>query len=81
MLAGTPVVATDLPGVREPIRHTGMGRIVPPCQSDALADALIDVIRNRPSYIRPRADIAAQFDLEESLRQYERILSGDDDRR
>jgi hypothetical protein len=58
-----------------------MGRIVPPCQSDALADALIDVIRNRPSYIRPRADIAAQFDLEESLRQYERILSGDDDRR
>jgi glycosyltransferase involved in cell wall biosynthesis len=81
MLAGTPVVATDLPGVREPIRHTGMGRIVPPCEPDALADALIDVIRNRPSYVRPRADIAAQFDLEESLRQYERILSSDDDKR
>ena len=29
MLAGTPVVATDLPGVRQPVLTTGMGRIVP----------------------------------------------------
>lgn len=78
MLAGTPVVATDIPGVREPIRLTGMGRLVPPRQPEALATALIDVIRDRASYVRPRAEIAAQFDLEESLRQYERVLSSDD---
>jgi glycosyltransferase involved in cell wall biosynthesis len=79
MLAGTPVVATDLPGVREPIRSTGMGRLVPPRQPEALADALIDVIRNRPSYVRPREEVAAQFDVEESLRQYERIFSAGED--
>jgi glycosyltransferase involved in cell wall biosynthesis len=78
MLAGTPVVATDLPGVREPIRCTGMGRLVPPCQAEALADALIDVIRHRPSYVKPREAIAAQFDLEESLRQYEKVFSSDE---
>ena len=30
MSCGTPVVATDLPGVRMPVKMTGMGRIVPP---------------------------------------------------
>lgn len=78
MLAGTPVVATDLPGVREPIRRTGMGRLVPPRQPEALADALIDVLTHRPSYVKPREEIVAQFDLEGSLRQYERIFSGDE---
>jgi glycosyltransferase involved in cell wall biosynthesis len=75
MLAGTPVVATDLPGVREPIRRTGMGRLVPPHQPEALADALIDVIHHRPSYVKPREEIVAHFDLEDSLRQYEKIFS------
>jgi glycosyltransferase involved in cell wall biosynthesis len=75
MLAGTPVVATDIPGVREPIRRTGMGRLVPPRRPEALADALIDVIGNRPTYSRPRAEIAAQFDLENSLQLYEKIFA------
>ena len=40
MLSGTPVVATDLPGVREAVRRTGMGEIVPPRDPAALATAL-----------------------------------------
>jgi glycosyltransferase involved in cell wall biosynthesis len=74
MLCGTPVVATDLPGVREAVRRTGMGRIVPPRDPDALGAALLDVIRNRPSYVRPRAAVAAEFDLERSLREYEELF-------
>ena len=74
MLAGTPVVATDLPGVREAVRRTGMGKIVPPRDSDALAAALIEVLRARASYERPRADVAACFDLERSLREYEQLF-------
>src|SRR4029434_5447130 len=64
MLCGTPVVATDLPGVREPVRRTGMGRIVPPRDPDALAAALLEVIRDRASYVRPRPAVAAEFDVE-----------------
>ncbi len=75
MLSGTPVVATDLPGVREAVRRTGMGRIVPPRDPAALAEALVEVIRNRATYVRPRAQIAAAFDLDSSLRQYEELFA------
>jgi glycosyltransferase involved in cell wall biosynthesis len=74
MLCGTPVVATDLPGVREPVRRTGMGRIVPPRDPDALAGALAEVIRNRSAYVRPRPAIAAAFDLERALGAYEALF-------
>ena len=75
MLAGTPVVATDLPGVRDAVRRTGMGRIVPPCDPSALAEALIDVIRNRASYVKPRHEIEVCFDLERALEQYEVLFA------
>ncbi len=75
MLAGTPVVATNLPGVREAVRKTGMGRIVPPRNPSALAEALIDVIGNRAAYVKPRAQIAACFNLEDALRQYEELFA------
>ena len=75
MLSGTPVVATDLPGVREAVRRTGMGVIVPPRDPAALATALIEVIRHRPAYVRPRAAVCAAFDLERSLREYEDVFA------
>lgn len=39
MRAGVPVVASDLPGVREPVLRTGFGRIVPPRDAAALTAA------------------------------------------
>jgi glycosyltransferase involved in cell wall biosynthesis len=48
MLCGTPVVASDLPGVRQPVLTTGMGRIVPIRNASALAEAILDVIDHRP---------------------------------
>lgn len=40
MTCGTPVIATDLPGVRQPVQMTGMGKVIPPKDSQALADAI-----------------------------------------
>jgi glycosyltransferase involved in cell wall biosynthesis len=74
MLCGTPVVASDLPGVRVPLRSTGMGRLVPPRDARALADAIIEVIRNRPSYVRPRAQVEKLFPFEAMVRQYETLF-------
>lgn len=48
MLCGTPVVASDLPGVRQPVLTTGMGRIVPPRDAEALGQAILDVLERRP---------------------------------
>lgn len=75
MLCGTPVVATNLPGVREAIRRTGMGEVVPPHDPAALAEALVRVIRQRPALIRPRAEVAHLFDIDEAVRQYEQMFA------
>jgi len=44
MTCSTPVIATDLPGVRQPVLSSGMGIIVPPREASALAGALIDIL-------------------------------------
>lgn len=50
MTCGTPVVSTDLPGVRQPVKSTGMGKIVPVKAPHALGDAIIEVLNaDRPT--------------------------------
>jgi len=50
MTCGTPVVSTDLPGVRQPVKSTGLGKIVPAKAPQALGDAIIDILEtNRPT--------------------------------
>jgi glycosyltransferase involved in cell wall biosynthesis len=74
MLCGTPVVATDLPGVRVPVRVTNMGRIVPSRNAEALAEALLDVLRDRQRYIQPRDEIEHQFSIEKTVKAYESLF-------
>ncbi|MBI3741533.1 MAG: glycosyltransferase family 4 protein, partial [Chloroflexi bacterium] len=74
MLSGCPVVASDLPGVREPVRVTKMGEIVPIQDARALADAIVRVIQNKKNYIRPRAEIENAFALERTLDEYEKLF-------
>ena len=40
-MCGTPVVATNLPGVRQPVTMTGMGAIVPIADAEGLAQGVI----------------------------------------
>lgn len=50
MLSGTPVVASDLPGVRVPVTTTRMGCIVPPADAGKLAQAIIDILDHPGAY-------------------------------
>lgn len=75
MLSGTPVVATDLPGVRQAVQQTGMGEIVAPRNPGALAAALVRVIRDPERYRRPRDVVAAAYDLDAAIAQYERLFA------
>lgn len=77
MLCGTPVVASDLPGVREPALLTGMGTIAPPGDVNALAAAIADVIANRNTYVKPAAEIEARFSLPVTIDAYERLYRGE----
>jgi glycosyltransferase involved in cell wall biosynthesis len=74
MLSGTPSIASALPGVRQPVHQTGMGEVTPIGDSDALASALIRVIRNRAEYIRPREQIAARYNTERTAAEYEALF-------
>lgn len=75
MLCGTPVVASALPGVRQPVRVTGMGEIAPVADARGLALALARVLRHRAHYVRPRAEIAARFDPTATTRFYEELYA------
>lgn len=70
MLCGTPVVATDLPGVSAPIQETGMGEIVPPRDSEALAEAIADVVHNKKLYTKPREKIKKLFNTNTTITKY-----------
>jgi glycosyltransferase involved in cell wall biosynthesis len=74
MLCGTPCVASALPGVRQPVLQTGMGLVVPIGDSAALAAAILRIVGDRSSYIRPRAEIAAHFSTERTASAYEALF-------
>lgn len=74
MTCGTPVVASDLPGVRVPVQMTGMGLIVPPGDAPALAEALNRVL-DHPQDYRDRANGLVQQSTPEAVaEQYESIF-------
>ncbi len=75
MLSGCPVIASNLPGVREPVRLTGMGQVVPIRDPRALGEAIIRVLQDRAHYIRPRSEIANMFDLQGTVLRYEALFS------
>jgi glycosyltransferase involved in cell wall biosynthesis len=74
MLCGTPSIASDLPGVRQPPRMTGMGEVTPVGDAAALAEAILRVIRHRDDYTRPRRLIEDTFSLERTATSYEALF-------
>jgi glycosyltransferase involved in cell wall biosynthesis len=60
MTCGTPVVASDLPGVRVPVSMTGMGRIFPPADPNKLAEVLIEVL-DQPAEFHGQPDTVVRM--------------------
>jgi glycosyltransferase involved in cell wall biosynthesis len=75
MLCGTPVVVSDLPGVRQPVRTTGMGVVVPVANAAALADGVTTVLGDKSSYVRPRTEVERAYDLDVTVSAYERLFA------
>lgn len=51
LMSGTPVVSTDLPGVRQPAIQSGFGKVVPIKNSKALAEAILECLEKYPEKI------------------------------
>jgi glycosyltransferase involved in cell wall biosynthesis len=75
MLCGTPCVASNLPGVRQPILQAGMGEIAPIGDADGLAHSILKVLDNHDSYIRPRSEIEERFSTLKTVDGYEELFS------
>jgi glycosyltransferase involved in cell wall biosynthesis len=73
MLSGVPVVASDLPGVREPVRMTAMGRIARAGDAGDLARNVLDVLAAPERFRRPRPEIRALFSTDRTLSEYEAV--------
>lgn len=76
MLSGCPVVASDIPGVRMPIKLSGMGLVVKPKDSELLANAIVKVIKNKKRYIKNRHEIEKLFDINICINFYEKLFKG-----
>ncbi len=73
MLSGVPVVASNLPGVRQPARMTGMGEIARVGDAADLARQILKVLEAPERYRKSVASIRATFPLERTLDFYEAV--------
>jgi glycosyltransferase involved in cell wall biosynthesis len=76
MSCGTPVVASDLPGVRQPVSLTGMGRLVPPEDSHALAGAINEVLDHPERYRGDINGVINRFAPQRIAEEYEQVFEG-----
>ena len=75
MQSGAPVAACNLPGVRQPVTMTGMGEVTAVGDHDALAEAIINLLRHKERYIRPAAQIAQAFSPDQTAVEYLRLFA------
>lgn len=71
MMNGKPSIASDLPGVRQPVLRHKMGKVIPVGDADSVAEAILDIWNGKynrkvsPAHLREQYSpdsIAAQFE-------------------
>jgi glycosyltransferase involved in cell wall biosynthesis len=79
LLAGTPVVSSDVGAVREVLRDGETGILVPPGRPAALASAILDLLRDpdlsRELCDRGQEDVRARFGADTGLEEFERLVA------
>jgi glycosyltransferase involved in cell wall biosynthesis len=74
MMNGTPCVSSSLPGVRQPIRSTGMGEVVPIGDANAFADAIMRIFDGPDQYRGDPRMISQRFAPEAVAAEYEALF-------
>ena len=74
MMHGVPVVASNLPGVRQPVKMTGMGEIAAVGDAEDLARALLQVLRHPERYRGDPEAVRATFSPDRVAQAYESLF-------
>lgn len=73
MMNGTPTVASNLPGVRQPPKMTGMGEVAAIGDADDLAKAMLKILAHPEDYQGDPEEIARTFSPDANAGAYERV--------
>jgi len=74
MICETPVVASNLPGVRQPVMITGMGKVVPLRDSAAIGDAIVEILASPQAFTSDPERIEGQFSPMLTAQRYEELF-------
>jgi glycosyltransferase involved in cell wall biosynthesis len=74
MINGVPCVASNLPGVRQPVMVHGMGQIAPIGDARGLAEAVLEVLDHREKYQGNIAEIAQRYQPATIAAEYEKLF-------
>jgi glycosyltransferase involved in cell wall biosynthesis len=74
MTCGTPAVVSNLPGVRQPVLQTGMGKVFETENADDLADALVEVLSKPNAYQGDVPKITQRYAPETIAEEYETLF-------
>ena len=75
MLCGTPVVASDMPGVREVVKSTGYGLLSKIKSPSDISKKIIEVVSNKNRYAPNRKKVEEIFSQKKSIQKYEDLFS------
>lgn len=74
MMNGKPVVASALPGVRQPVRMSGMGLVSPIGDAEALAANMIEVLSHPEKYRGDADALRAEFSPQTCAARHEALF-------
>lgn len=74
MINGVPSIASNLPGVRQPVKVHGMGKVTPIGDSAALAEAILTIARNPKQYQTDPQEIARRYQPDLIAAEYEQLF-------
>lgn len=74
MTCGTPAVASDMAGVRQPVLQTGMGKLFALRDAQSLAESLLEILSDRDAFIGNIPGIARRFSPAATAEAYENLF-------
>lgn len=74
MMNGVPTVASNLPGVRQPVSLTGMGKVVPINDAPALAEAVLDIFDHPRHYRGDPEKVIEMFHPDTNVAAFEQLF-------
>jgi len=75
MMNGKPSIASNLPGVRQPVLRHAMGKVIEIGDSTALANAVIEITQHPEKFQAEPKSIKAMYAPDEIARQYEILFN------